>query len=274
MVAASKLQNCKSRLENARTFFAETEKIMNNVNPCEELIDNIYLWPGEADAAAYLVVTSNRGMCGSYNTNLLESVHRHIGESGKKEKLLTIGTKGYEYYRRNGNDVVHNFDDMLETAFYIDAVRISHFLRNLFSSGEVSEVHVAYTEFESAFTHTPKIKRILPVEVGTAFVNEIRPMKYDAGASLYLDHAIPAYLNTFIYMALLESIACENAARMLNMDAAVDNATDIIENLTRAYNRKRQTSVTQEISEIVSGVNALGGLSGRVSMPARNGFGD
>ena len=142
---------------------------------------------------------------------------------------------------------------MLETAFYEDAVRICRHLRNLYFSEDIGEVYVAYTEFESAFTHIPKIKRILPVTVGETFNDRIRPMKYDLEMDAYLEHAIPAYLNMFVYVALLESVASENASRMLSMDNAVNNATDIIDDLTRAYNRKRQTAITQEISEIISG---------------------
>ena len=253
MVAASKLHNCKSRLEYARSFFAETERIIGGVDLNDELVDNIYLQPNETNVAAYLIVTGDRGMCGSYNSNLLECARRHMNGSGKDIRLLTIGGKGYDYYRRNKKDVSYRFVDMLETAFYEDAVRISHYLRNLFSLGEVDEINVAYTEFESVFTHTPRIKRILPIVTGAACECKTRPMKYDIEISSYLDHAIPSYLNAFVYTAMLESVACENAARTLSMDSAVNNATDIIDKLTRAYNRNRQTAITQEISEIIAG---------------------
>ena len=253
MVSASKLQNCVSRLEFVRAYFSETENIINNVSLCDELMDNIYINPPKTNTAAYLVITGDRGMCGSYYTNLLDKVTKHMKDSGKDIRILTAGSKGYEYFIRNHEEVIYRFDDMLETLFYEDAVRISHQLRNLFLTGEFDEVIIAYTEFESVFIQTPRIRRIMPMGIITNTQPEIRPMKYDMGISSFLDHAIPSYLNMFIYTVMLESIASENAARMVSMDSAVKNATDIIDNLTRTYNRKRQTAITQEISEIISG---------------------
>ena len=253
MVAASKLQNCKVRLEHARGFLSETENTLGGIEPVGLIMDNSLISSREVNKVAYMVIAGNRGMCGSYNSGVLDAANRHMREYGKENLLVTIGVKAYEHYMLKQTIVHHDFSNMLETAFYEDAVRISHFLRNLYLSGDVDEVYVVYTEFESAFVHSPRVKRLIPVEVGFDFNESCRPMEYDQGVVSFMDHAIPAFLNTFVYASMLESIACENAARMLSMDAAVNNATDIIDKLTLSYNRKRQAAITQEINEIISG---------------------
>ena len=253
MVAASKLQSGKNRLENARSFFAQSERIIKSRKYGEKLVDYAYTKEFDTNCAAYLTVTSNRGMCGSYNANLLECVRQHMQASGKNKRIATVGSKGYEHFARNGIEVEYRFDELLETAFYEDAVRISHYLRSVFMSGEVDEIYIAYTEFQSAFLHVPTIKKIMPIDVDRSFDSDGIPMEYDPDIQLFLDHAIPAYLNTFVYLSILESIACENATRMINMEAAVSSASEIISDLTIKQNRKRQAAITQEISEIISG---------------------
>jgi len=253
MVAASKLQNSKNRLEYARSFLNVCEEMVTGVRFSAALKDNPYFATRNTNASAYFVISSNRGMCGSFNSNLLDCVSQHMGENPKNPIIVTLGSKASEYFQRNGKSVYYKFDELLETAFYEDAVQISHYVRNLVTSGMVDEVFVVYTKFESAFVHTPTVMKIMPIDSNHNGNDDIMPMEYDPDVSTFLDHAIPAYLNTLVYLVMLESNASENAARMLNMDSAVNNASDIIDKLTRASNRIRQSAITQEISEIISG---------------------
>ena len=251
MVAAARLQKDKARLEAARPFFHESKRIMDDLKTHEDAMGNIFLKPREVKNTAYLIITSDRGLCGNYNTNLAEKALRHMEEI-ENEKILAVGVKGYEYFKRRGKNVLHRFDDVLETAYYEDAERIGDYLSGLYSSGAVDEVYMAYTQFESALTHVPQIVKLLPIGSEPDIVYKIDRMIYDPDFSSYVDYVVPVYLNSSIYAALLESSACEQSARMLSMDTAVNNASDIMGKLTRLYNRKRQTSITQEIIEIVS----------------------
>ena len=252
MVAASKLQKDKARLEAAQPFLREAQGMILRVR--EQPAVNPFFEQRKAKRSAYLVITGDRGLCGSYNANLVQAALEHM--DGKNEAIVTVGLKGYDYLRRHGKSVLRRFDDVLETAFYEDAQRIAAYLATLYESNQVDEVYVSYTKYKSALVHEPQVERLLPLcpEKDTDQVGE---MRYDTGLSHFLDHAIPIYLSAFVYAALLESSACEQAARMVSMDTAVNNAGEITESLTRAYNRRRQGAITQEISELVASTNIL-----------------
>jgi len=284
MVAASKLQKDKARLEAARPFLNGAQEAVNALIGCPEADGNefvagrknngiktavssgnghtagreIVVRPG-LKSAAYLVITGDRGLCGAYNTNVIKKALEFI-EVGENPKIIVIGLKGFDYFIRHGKKVFHKFDNVLETAFYDDAERIGNYLLSLYSSGEIDEAYMAFTRFESALSHIPGVERLLPLrdDFESININKNDNMKYDPDIGSYLGHAIPFYINAFIYAALLESSACEQAARMVSMDTAVSNASDIKDKLTRVYNRRRQAAITQEISELVSSANANG----------------
>ena len=265
MVAASKLQKDKARLEAARPFFTEVMKVMDGLKNREDTADNLFLKPRAVKNIVYLIITSDRGLCGGYNVNLAEKALAHMNENeGKNKKIIAMGLKGYSFFKRHGFDILRRYDNAMETAFYEDAERIGRFITRLYASGGADEVYAAYTEFESALTHHPRIERILPVSRDFKTENTTGDMKYESDPSVFMDHVIPVYLNAFIYNALLESSACEQAARMLSMDAAANNASDILDKLTRVYNRSRQSAITQEISEVAGGTNISKQGSGSV----------
>ena len=250
MVAATKLQRDKARLEAARPFYAGAHAM---VSRCPG-IGNPFFEQREVKRSGYLVITGDRGLCGSYNSNLMQAALAHM--EGRNEAVAAVGLKGYEQLRRAGKAVLRRVDNVLETAFFEDAARIAVRLGELYTSGEVDEVFVAYTRYKSALTHEPRVERLLPLR----FEEEppAAEMRYDTSAAHFMEHAIPAYLSAAVYAALLESSACEQAARMVSMDAAVNNAGEITEGLARLYNRRRQSSITQEISELVASANAVG----------------
>jgi len=258
MVAASKLQKDKVRLEAARPFVDASRANIDNVRHCENAGDNIYFQQRDVKNIAYLIITSDRGLCGGYNTNLAEEALRHIESSGKKAKIVAVGIKGYDYFIRHGKKVLRRFDDVLETAFYEDAERIGNYLTALYSLGKADEVYMAYTEYKSALSHIPQVVKLLPLGPEAEPKNiSLCDMEYEPNVSEYLGHAIPMYISAYIYAALLESSTCEQAARMVSMDAATENATEIINKLTQTYNRRRQSAITQEISEIVGSANSI-----------------
>ena len=254
MVAASKLQKDRARLLNARLFLEEAKKIAGDLQSCEEAMKNAFFKARSVKNTAYVVITSDRGLCGSYNANLMEKTLAHM-DGCKKENVIAIGYKGYDYLKRHGKNILHRYVDVLETAFYEDAERIAGYLLSLYVSDEIDEVYVAYTRFESALTHIPSIDRILPLSPKPSI--QVGGMKYEQDIHSFIDHAVSLYLSAFLYTALNESIACEQAARMVSADSATKNAANIINKLTRVYNRRRQASITQEISEVVNSANML-----------------
>jgi len=259
MVAGTKLQKVKSWLYAARPIAEESKRMLDQLKACEQAADHVFWSEREGKRTAYALITSDRGLCGSYNTNVCAEMLRHMDDGEREEQILAIGLRGREYFTRRDKRISHWWQDISELAFYEDAKMITEILISMYLAGEVDEVYVAYTHFETVLTHEPRVVRVLPV--GAA---DERPghdnfdMKYGPDLNTVLDYAVPAYLNAFLYSALLESCACEQASRMISMEAATKNATDIIDDLSRMYNRKRQAYITQEITEIIGGAEVSG----------------
>ncbi|MCL2069260.1 MAG: ATP synthase F1 subunit gamma [Oscillospiraceae bacterium] len=255
LVATSKLGKAKARLASTRPLFGEATRIIETVKNCEGVSENAFALGREVQSSAYIVITSDRGLCGGYNT--LISREALSSMSGKNEKVITIGTKGRDYLRRRGKNIVQKYNGVTESSLYAEAEQIAGTIVSAYLSGEFDEVYVAYTHFESTLTHQPRVARILPIEISTENPGTGNGMEYEPDPNTFLEHAVPMYLSMFIYGAMAESVACEMAARMTSMDAATGNADDIIEKLTLQYNRTRQGVITQEINEIVGGASAL-----------------
>lgn len=290
LIATSRIARAQARVEASRPYALEITKVLSALAGAAGTLDNPLLVERENPArAAVLVVTSDRGLCGGYNANLLraaEELHALLREEGKSVRLYVIGRKGLKYYQFRQRPVQEFWTGFSEQPSYEDAARAGRLLVRAFLAGAddeaggpgpdgvegVDELHVVYTEFRSMLTQTPRVRRIAPLEVeytdddaqdGGQPAGQRQP---DASAPLYefepdaeelLGHLLPKYINTRIYAALLEAAASEQAARRQAMKAATDNATDLIEDLTREANQARQGTITQEISEIVGGAEAL-----------------
>jgi len=261
MVAAAKLQKVKARLDAARAYAAEAGKILAALHGCDEAMESPFFSQRKEKSAVYVVISSDRGLCGSHNANLTQSAVAHMNKSkgeGKREQIIAVGQKGYEYFTARGGAILRTFPDVAETVLYADAVRVAEYVNGLYAAGEADEVYVAYTRFESALSHVPQVVRILPISAREGEeAAKGRKAVYDPDVHSFLEHAAPAFLNAFFYAALVESSASEQAARMLSMESAVNNATEIIGKLTRSYNRRRQAAITQEISEIVTSASIM-----------------
>ncbi len=256
MIAASKLQKARARLEFARLLHEESSGIVENLKGSESARSSIYIQPRKVENTAYVVITSDKGLCGSYNYNIAEKALAHM-EHGKNEQILVIGTKGKDYFSRRGKNIKSSLTNRSEVQMYDETELVSGLVNSLYVSGEADEVYLAYTKFETTLSYEPRIERLLPIIGGTETVPADISMKYEPGVAAFLDHAIPLYLHSYLYMAIAESVASEHASRMFNMSSASKNATEIIDDLNRIYNRKRQAAITQELNEIVGGVNIL-----------------
>jgi len=260
LVAASKLQKAKSRLDHIRPLFDNLQHVMDNIKAgIDSGVDITFADDREIKTIAYVVLTSDRGLCGGFNTNISKEAYAFVeANKDKKEKIIAVGSKGWEYFRRRNKSIAFRSVAASEATSFADAEILGDRIARMYTSGEADEVYLIYTHFESVLAHIPYIVRLLPFKAQSEDKGPVAvPMSYDPDAGTFFAHAVPMYLNISIYGAMMESAVCEQASRMTSMDSATRNATDIIDDLTLEYNRKRQGLITQEITEIVTGANAL-----------------
>jgi len=273
LVATAKLQKARQEWQYIRAFVEGTDSLTLSAAADKDAAEHFYVrGRGPSRNAAYLVISSDRGKCGGYNLNVAKAAATHASDHGKNALFYVVGIKGLEYFLSRNLHVeqyVHapkslaSFDDARELGkSLIDLYRDPHEAAkgNPFVPGKVDEVYIVYTKFTSILATEPKVVQVLPLNARSEQAQadtKRAPMEYDPGPEAFLTFMTEKYLNAYIYGAMTESVVCEQAARMLNMDAATNNAQDIIEKLTLMYNRQRQGAITQEITEIVSGANAL-----------------
>jgi len=256
LVAASKLQKAKVHLGSVRALFDEMTRVIETVKHAEDIADNIFVRAREVKNTAYVVITSDKGLCGGYNSNISKEALAAM-KNVQNEKIISVGAKGGFYFQRKQKNILHRITGVSDANFYNNAQNIAGLLIEMYRSGEIDEAYVAYTRFNSMISHSPRVEKLLPLQGGAGGEKSGALMQYEPDVNTFLEHAVPIYLSIFLYDAIVESAVCEQAARMMSMDAAAGNATEIIEKLTLVYNRKRQDIITQEINEIVGGANAL-----------------
>jgi F-type H+-transporting ATPase subunit gamma len=218
----------------------------------------------EPKRAAVLVMTSDRGLAGALNANVLRRAERVIGRvrgDGMEPVLYVVGRKGQSYFRFRQVPIAKGWEGISEIPAYENAAEIGSNLTEAFLAGEVDQIHAAYTDFRSAFTLRPVDRRFVPIapeEVSGASVEGPRPEYiFEPEPSALLDALLPRYVNALIFAAMLESAASEHAARRRAMKAATENAEDLIRRMTRVANQARQAEITTELMEIVGGAEAL-----------------
>jgi F-type H+-transporting ATPase subunit gamma len=248
LVAASKLQ---------RPLYSNIKQVMDGVRSGADLTGNVFFEQREVKNAAYLIISGDRGLCGGYNLNISKEALAAMGRGTAPEKIVTVGSKGYDYFRKREKNIVKRYTGVTEATAYDNAQEIGGYLLDLYKSGEVDEIYIVYTRFETILSQEPQTVRVLPLGGEEEQGEPQGFMLYDPDVHTFLDYAMPMYINTLIYGAIVESNVCEQASRMTSMDAAARNAEEIIDHLTLVYNRKRQGAITQEITEIVSGANAI-----------------
>lgn len=257
LVASSKLTKAKARLEDTRPFFTETKKVIANIVNGSSNINHPYLDKREVKSTCVIVITGDRGLCGGYNTNINKLAMTAI-KNKETDKVIAIGGKSKEFFKRRAN-LVHSFTNISENPIYEDALQIGRLALDMFTSGKVDEVYLAYTEFVSSLVNEPKLIKLFPLDVDDfkteekAENNNLALTIYEPSEESVLEYVIPKYVNTVIFGAMVESAVCELGARMTAMDSATENAKEMIDSLNLVYNRARQSAITQEITEIVSG---------------------
>ncbi|MEV7036786.1 F0F1 ATP synthase subunit gamma [Amycolatopsis sp. NPDC051061] len=281
LIATARITKARAKVAASRPYADEITKVLSALAGAAANLDHPMLVERpNPKRAAVLVVTSDKGQAGGYNSNVLRATEELLSllrSEGKEAQIYVAGNKGLNYYRFRDRPVQDSWTGFSDQPTYAAAVTAGEALVQSFMAGVddehgnadgvegVDEIHIVYTEFVSMLTQRPVAKRVAPLEVEyTDGEEEQKPAgellpsyEFEPSADKLLDALLPKYINTRLYAAMLESAASELAARRTAMKAASDNANELVGNLTREMNQARQAQITQEISEIVGGANAL-----------------
>lgn len=261
LVSTVKLQRAKQRAEQSKAYFDCMYETVTSMLAKTGNLEHPYLKAGASDKKAVIVITSNRGLAGGYNSNVVKLITR--GDFRKEDiQIYAVGKKGKDTFVRLGYAIAEDDSDIIEEPAYVDAMALSKKLLDSFAAGEIGEIYLAYTSFKNTVVHEPKLLKLLPVEAAEAEEDGDKPeskamMNFEPEDDEALDLIIPKYITSLIYGGLVESHASENGARMQAMDSATSNAEEMIDDLSLMYNRARQGSITQELTEIIAGANAI-----------------
>lgn len=269
LVATVKLQKSRAKAENSRLYFNMMYKTIQEMLKKSEGIDHEFLRVGSSAKKAIVVITSNRGLAGGYNANIVRLV-TGSGISAEDARIIAVGRKGRDALSRKGYEIASDHSDVINEPLFSDAMEITRELLAMFEKDEIGEIYLAYTSFKNTVSQVPKLMKLLPVDLEAVETEEASEeseglkadlllMNYEPNATEVLDAIIPKYMSSLIYGAFLEAVASENGARMTAMDSATNNAEDMIAKLSLQYNRARQGSITQELTEIIAGANAIEG---------------
>ncbi len=261
LVSTVKLQRARANAERSKVYFDSMYRTVNSILAKVGHVEHKYLIPGESKKKAVIVITSNRGLAGGYNSNIVKLITRH--ETWNKDDLViyAVGNKGRDALHKAGYEIKEDMSDIIEEPSFPEAMALSNKLLKAFADGEIGEIYLAYTSFKNTVSHIPTLLKLLPVEL-----KETEDASEESGAIMNfepadveaLDMIIPKYVSSLIYGAMMEAVASENGARMQAMDNATSNAEEMISDLALKYNRARQGSITQELTEIIAGAEALG----------------
>lgn len=260
MVAAAKLRRLQTQVQNGQAYWDRLNGIISRVATHAGDASHPLLEPREAGKVGVMVIGGARGLCGSYNVSLLRRARDFIESIEEPLALMTVGPKAHQFCARHGWDVEEAFQVPDDEHRLLQANEIARILRDGFLGGSFREVHVVFTEFVTVLRHVPTTRQLLPIappeaeeELGMGGQSYI----FEPPAEELLASLLPRAVDAQVYEMLLHSVTSEEAARMTAMSAATDNAGEMIVSLTRQFNRARQTQITTEILEIVSGAEAL-----------------
>ncbi|MEO9585927.1 MAG: F0F1 ATP synthase subunit gamma [Marinobacter sp.] len=262
MVAASKMRKAQERMKATRPYAEKMRQVIGHIAKANVQYKHPFMVEREVKRVGYVVVSTDRGLCGGLNTNLFKALVRDMRawkEKGVEADLCAIGQKGASFFKSYGGNVVAaltHLGDSPSSEKLIGNVKV---MLDAFSEGKIDRLYLVSNEFENTMTQTPQVEQILPLPPGED-EEEIKNQwdyLYEPDARQILDGLLPRYIESQVYQGVVENLACEQAARMIAMKSATDNAGGIIDELQLAYNKARQAAITQEISEIVSGAASV-----------------
>ena len=261
MVAASKMRKAQDQMLATRPYAERIAEVVSHVAKSHAEYKHPFLIDRDHKRAGIIAVSTDRGLCGGLNTNMFKKALNHIGELDEKGigiEVVTFGSKALSFFKRIGAKIVaetSHIGDSPEMAKIIGPVQT---LLKRYEEGEIDVVYLVHNEFVNTMTQQPQLKQLVPVvPAEDKELDYYWDYIYEPGSKEVLDQVLDRYIESLVYQAVVENVACEMAARMIAMKSATDNAGAMIDELQLIYNRERQASITQEISEIVGGAAAL-----------------
>lgn len=260
MVAAAKLRRAQEKAEAARPYARKLQEVISSIAGGTTNVKHPMLQSRPVKKTGYIVITSDRGLAGGYNANMIRKVIQTIAEKHKSKDeyaIFAIGRKGRDYFHKRNYPVIEEIVGLPVNPTFAEVKKISSTAVQLFADEKIDELYVCYNEFKSAISQVPTITRLLPLgAIEDNSAGQKVNYEYEPSAEEVLAVLLPKYAETIVYSSLLDSKASFYGAQMTAMGNATDNATDLIDRYTLEYNRARQAAITQEISEIVAGANA------------------
>lgn len=268
LVSTVKLQRAKQRAELSKNYFHAIYDTVTSILAKADGIDHPYLKTGDKGKKAVILITSNKGLAGGYNSNMIKMVTRDPEFQKDDTIIYAIGKKGKDAMKRYGYEIMTDYSEAIEEPNYRDGIKVTNELLEAYEKGEVREIYLAYTNFKNTVSHVPTMLKLLPVEMGEKGADEEgevavekeepqAPMNFEPEDEEALNLIIPKYVSSLVYGALIEAQASENGARMQAMDNATNNAAEMIDHLALMYNRARQGKITTELTEIIAGADAI-----------------
>ncbi len=265
MVAASKIRKAQDQMEASRPYAERIRRVIGHLGNANPDYKHPWLVEREVKRVGYIVISTDRGLCGGLNVNLFKAVIGELQqwqEQNVEVDLALVGAKAVQFFRRLGGNVVGTATHLGDKPQVNDLIGAIKIMLDAYSDGNVDRVFLVHNEFVSTISQKPEVKTVLPVsaiDLGEETLQEHWDYIYEPDAVDLLDDVLMRYIESQVYRGAVENFACEMAAKMVAMKSATDNAGEIIEKLQLAYNKARQASITQEISEIVGGAAAVSG---------------
>ena len=262
MVAASKMRRAQERMRAARPYAEAIRKVVSNLWHANLEYKHPYAVDREVKSVGYIVISSDRGLCGGLNINLFRSALESISDWESKDvptKFGIIGNKGLGFFRRMGADIICQASHLGDAPQIVELIGSVKVMLTAYEEGEIDQLYLVSNHFVNTMTQAPTVDQILPIKVEEPddALTHHWDYLYEPESYEVVDTLMTRYIESIVYRAVVENIACEQSARMVAMKAASDNAGNLIDELNLIYNKARQAAITQEISEIVGGAAAV-----------------
>ena len=262
MVAASRLKKVESRVLASRAYTERMQQVLSHLASSipSERSHPLFTAKEHTPAIKIVLITADKGLCGAYNNNIIQTTVKFIKENtGKTIKLIHIGKKGNLYFSKGGYSIEKYYPENVEKFGYNQVKTLASRLIGGYGAGEFGQLYIFFTKFKTTMQYSPTSIRLLPMEKDAIKSKVIAKGEYifEPSAEQIIEHLFPKYIETQIYQCILESLTSEYAARRVAMIAATENAGEMIDELTRSYNKARQETITKELLEVISGAEAL-----------------
>ncbi|MBU4565793.1 MAG: ATP synthase F1 subunit gamma [Desulfarculus sp.] len=263
MVAAARLRQVQERTERFRPYAAKFSEVLGSLSEgIDQEAHPLLAQPEQVSRVALILITADRGLCGSFNMNLILQAQKFMTQQkseGREVAFYAVGRKGMEFFARRKVEFAQKLPGVMNVVDFDLATQVARLGLNAFLSGEVQEVYLLYSRFRSIVSQIPTVEKLLPISPEATGDEDESSQEYltEPSAEEILVDLLPRYLNVRVYSGLLETSTSENAARMAAMDNATKNCKDLIQNLTLAFNKARQAAITTELMDIVGGAEAL-----------------